>query len=182
MKLKLTIAGIIVISIIFVIFSQTQRKEKSKVLGEMVFEKYIPPEKIKKVTPSPEYTLSENKEIKSAPEAGILEVIAEKIVEKITGESPNDLESLFEKYSSEYKVDKNLLKRIADCESEFNPQAINGSYGGLYQFTTSTWAVTRKSMGMSEDEKERFNAEEAIRTAAFKISRGGLSAWPNCAN
>lgn len=95
--------------------------------------------------------------------------------------SSQDLENHFSKYSSEYGIDKELLKRIAACESGFNTNSRNGDYGGMYQFASSSWQSTRASMGMDQNTDLRFNAEESIRTAAFKISRGGSSAWPSCA-
>jgi len=57
---------------------------------------------------------------------------------------------------------------------------VNGDYGGLYQFATNTWKTTRQKMNMDPHPDLRFNPEEAIRTAAFKISTVGLSPWPNC--
>lgn len=90
------------------------------------------------------------------------------------------LNSLFSKYSQEYGVDEQLLKHIAQCESKMNPQAVNGPYGGLFQFTSRTWITTRQAMPADPNSDLRFNPEEAIKTAAFKISRGGLGAWPNC--
>lgn len=91
-----------------------------------------------------------------------------------------DLESLFDKYSSEFNVDKEDMKRIAKCESGFNPEADTGLYAGMYQFHADTWASTRNAMGLDPNPDLRKNAEESIRTAAFKIAHGGRSAWPNC--
>jgi hypothetical protein len=56
----------------------------------------------------------------------------------------------------------------------------NGVYGGLFQFSSSTWISTRQAMNLDTNTELRFNPEEAIRTAAFKISTMGLSPWPNC--
>lgn len=96
--------------------------------------------------------------------------------------APADLESLFSKYASEYGVDKELMKKIAQCESGMNASSHNKTYdyGGMFQFASSSWIATRNQMGMNTDTSLRFNAEEAIRTAAFKISRGGVGAWPHC--
>ena len=77
-------------------------------------------------------------------------------------------------------IDEQLLKYIAQCESKMNPQAVNGPYGGLFQFTSRTWITTRQAMPADSNSDLRFNPEEAIKTAAFKISRGGLGAWPSC--
>lgn len=90
------------------------------------------------------------------------------------------LDELFAKYSSEYGVDKELMKRIAYCESGLNPAAATNLYAGLYQFSESLWISTRTLMGQNNDPNLRFNAEESIRTAAFMISQGHLNIWPNC--
>lgn len=89
-------------------------------------------------------------------------------------------ESLFEQWSTHFGVDVNLLKHIARCESRFNPASIGGIYGGMYQFSASTWKSTRTSMEHDPDPNLRFDANEAIKTAAFKIASGGQSAWKNC--
>ena len=94
--------------------------------------------------------------------------------------TPKDIETLFEKYSQEYSLDKELLKKIAQCESGFKPQAINGPYAGMYQYLATTWASQRKAMGLNTDEQLRFDAEEAIKTAAFQIRRQGSGPWPVC--
>jgi len=90
------------------------------------------------------------------------------------------LDELFTRYSNEYSVDKELMKRIAYCESRLNPQASTSQYAGLYQFSESLWISTRTLMGQNSDPNLRFNAEEAIRTAAFMISQNHLYIWPNC--
>ncbi|NMB57194.1 transglycosylase family protein [Candidatus Beckwithbacteria bacterium] len=94
--------------------------------------------------------------------------------------SPIELEGFFTNYASIYNLDANKLKAIAKCESGFNPLALNGIYGGLFQFAPATWVSNRKALGQDEDTNLRFNAEEAIETAVYKISRDGTSAWPVC--
>lgn len=94
--------------------------------------------------------------------------------------APADLENLFTKLSNEYSVDKELLKRIANCESGLNPSISTSHYAGLYQFSEALWVSTRNLMGYNSDVGLRFNAEEAIRTAAFMIAQGNLHIWPNC--
>lgn len=91
-----------------------------------------------------------------------------------------DYENWFTIYSNNQSINRELLKRIAFCESRLNPRAINGVYGGLYQFSTSSWISTRKSMNQDINPNLRFNPEEAIKTAAFKIATQGIRAWPNC--
>ena len=94
--------------------------------------------------------------------------------------TPAKLDEWFTNYSNHYSIDREKLRRIAICESNLRPQATNGDYAGLYQFSTNTWKSTRVAMGMDPNPNLRFNPEEAIRTAAFKISTVGLSPWPNC--
>jgi hypothetical protein len=94
--------------------------------------------------------------------------------------SSSDLENYFSKYAGEYSVDREQLKKIAACESGFNAQSRNGDYGGMFQFATSSWQVTRSRMNSDPNPDLRFNPEEAIRTAAFKISINGANAWPSC--
>ena len=93
---------------------------------------------------------------------------------------PKDLDDLFTRYSNEYSVDKELLKRIANCESSLNPNVSTNLYAGLFQFAEPIWIQTRTLMGQNPDTNLRFNAEESIRTAAFMISQGHLGIWPNC--
>lgn len=90
------------------------------------------------------------------------------------------LDNWFTNYSNQYSVDRQKLWSIAVCESKLKPNAKNGDYAGLYQFSTNTWKSTRKNMNTDTDPDIRFNPEEAIKTAAFKISTGGIGAWQNC--
>jgi hypothetical protein len=92
----------------------------------------------------------------------------------------SDLEQLFQKYGDLYQVDKELLKRIAACESGFNNDASFLDYSGMFQFSTESWTLTRQAMNADINPDLRKNAEEAIKTAAFKIAHGGASAWPTC--
>ncbi|KKP60032.1 MAG: hypothetical protein UR52_C0001G0112 [Candidatus Gottesmanbacteria bacterium GW2011_GWA1_34_13] len=94
--------------------------------------------------------------------------------------SVSQLDEWFVKYANKESIDKDLLKKIAYCESKLKPEAINGSYAGLYQFTKNTWISTRTSMNLNTDPDLRFNPEEAIKTAAFRMATQGAGAWPNC--
>lgn len=96
---------------------------------------------------------------------------------QVTG---TQVDEWFTRYASEYGVDRELLRTIASCESKFNQHAKNGDYGGMYQFATQTWITTRNAMNSDSNPDLRFNAEESIKTAAFKISSNGASAWANC--
>lgn len=94
--------------------------------------------------------------------------------------APSDLDTLFVRYAIEYSVDANLLKKIADCESHFNPGATNGPYGGMFQFTVTSWTNKRLEMGLDPNPDLRFGANESIQTAAYSISRYGTGMWPAC--
>jgi hypothetical protein len=93
-----------------------------------------------------------------------------------------DLETLFSQYSSQYNVSEDELKKIAQCESGSNTLSVSGDgiYTGMFQFSASTWASVRGLMGLNPNPDLRENAEEAIHTTAFMLSRGEESAWPNC--
>lgn len=97
-----------------------------------------------------------------------------------TAYSGSDLDGWFEKYAREYGIDRMLLFKIAVCESGLRANAVNGPYGGVFQFTAGSWISTRTTMNLDPNPDLRFNPEEAIRTAAFKISVSGTGAWPNC--
>jgi hypothetical protein len=85
------------------------------------------------------------------------------------------LDEWFTKYSNHYSIDRQKLWNVAVCESNLRSDARNGDYGGLFQFSTYTWKTTRRAMNMDPNPELRFNPEEAIRTAAFKMSTAGLS-------
>lgn len=94
--------------------------------------------------------------------------------------SPQILDQLFSKYSENYTVDRELLRKIAVCESYLNPMASSGDFAGLYQFSKLTWITTRQHMNVNADTYLRYDPEEAIMTAAFKLKKDGKNSWPNC--
>ncbi len=89
-------------------------------------------------------------------------------------------EEYFDRYSNQYSVDKELLKRIAQCESGMRPDAQNGPYGGMFQYTESTWQQVRTRMGGDSNPALRFDKEKSIETAAYQISQDGTTAWRGC--
>lgn len=92
----------------------------------------------------------------------------------------SQFEQWFDQYAGEKSVNKDLLKKIAVCESNLNPQAVNGIYAGLYQFSESSWKKTRVQMNQDNNPKLRFDPQEAIKTGAFKLATDGSAAWSNC--
>ena len=91
-----------------------------------------------------------------------------------------DLETLFSKYSAQYSVSEDELKKIANCESGFNSASDTGLYAGMFQFSASTWESVRGLMGLDPNPDLRKDPEQAIMTTAFMLSRGEQNAWPNC--
>lgn len=94
--------------------------------------------------------------------------------------SSQQLDEWFGRYAAHYSISEELLRKIAVCESKYNPNANNGAYGGMYQFSSSSWISTRSTMNENTDPSLRYSAEEAIKTAAFRLSTSGPGAWPNC--
>lgn len=94
--------------------------------------------------------------------------------------SPEGIHELMQKYATLYGIPVETLENISRCESGFNPGANNGTYGGLFQFHPGTWISTRKRMGLIEDTDLRYDQEEAIKTAAYKMSQDGTGAWAQC--
>lgn len=80
----------------------------------------------------------------------------------------------------QYNVDPNLIRHIALCESGFNPFAKDWIYAGLFQFGPITWQNIRTEMGEDKDTNLRFNAEEAVQTAAYVLHINDAGIWPNC--
>lgn len=94
--------------------------------------------------------------------------------------SPQEIHAFIERFAAQYAVESWVLRYIAICESGFHPLAVNGPYVGLYQFWSVPWKNFRLQIGEDPDPYLRFNAEEAVQTAAFAISQGKTSIWPNC--
>jgi hypothetical protein len=98
---------------------------------------------------------------------------------------PQYLDDMFTKYCNEYGVDdvgKELLKKIANCESHFNTGVVspNGKYAGMFQFDENTWITVRNSMNQNPDLNLRFSADESIKTAAYVAHQGRFNIWPAC--
>lgn len=88
--------------------------------------------------------------------------------------------SFIDRFASQYGVDPHILRHIALCESGFDPNAKNLSYGGLYQFSPNTWIKYRQLLGEETSPDLRFNAEEAVQTAAYVLSLNQTYIWPSC--
>jgi hypothetical protein len=94
--------------------------------------------------------------------------------------TPEQINGFINQFAGQYGVDPNVIRHIAICESSFNAFARQGVYAGLFQFGPVTWRNLRAEMGESTNINLRFNAEEAVQTAAYAISLGKRPIWPNC--
>jgi soluble lytic murein transglycosylase-like protein len=96
--------------------------------------------------------------------------------------APADLEAIFTEAEKLYGTSAVMLKKIAKCESGFNPGAVSpsGAYHGMFQYVASTWVAQRNRMGKNPDPNLRHDARESIMTAAYQISKQGTGAWPVC--
>ena len=94
--------------------------------------------------------------------------------------SSQQIYELINRFAGQYGVSPDVMRYIALCESGFNPAAKNSIYAGLYQFGVTTWKNLRVEIGEETDPNLRLNAEEAIQTAAYAISKGKTGLWPNC--
>ena len=107
------------------------------------------------------------------------QVIAESSTSTTITTSTTTINNLIDKYASEYKTDQGLMKKIIACESSFDPKAKSrkSSATGLAQFILPTWKETRVEMNLDTNPELRTNAEESIKTMAFKLSTDGTTAW-----
>lgn len=94
--------------------------------------------------------------------------------------SSQQIYELINRFAGQYGVSPDVMRHVALCESGFNPIASNAGYAGLYQFGVTTWKNLRLEIGEETDPNLRLNAEEAIQTAAYTISKGKTGLWPNC--
>lgn len=96
--------------------------------------------------------------------------------------APAEYDAWIAQYAGQYGIDRNILDRLANCESHFNPNAASGDYLGMFQFSTNTWQNYRMKMGLDANPDLRTNAEESIKTAAYAIQQSGTALWPSCLN
>ncbi len=96
--------------------------------------------------------------------------------------SSQEINGFVDRFAGQYSVDPNVIRHIALCESGFNPLSLspNGQYAGLFQFSTGAWATYRGKIDEDNNSDLRFSAEESVQTAAYIISIGKGSIWPNC--
>jgi len=161
-----TPAAVIVIVAVIGIREIAKKTPEPQVLAE------VAPTLTPTITPSPTLTPTPTPKPRPSPKA--TEGAAQP---KFTSEQ---IYGFTERFGGQYAVDPNVLRHIALCESTFKPEARNYIYAGLFQFDTRTWKIYRNKIGEDPDPDLRYNAEEAVQTAAYAISLGQLRLWPNC--
>lgn len=92
------------------------------------------------------------------------------------------LDQMFLAYGNYYKINPKQLRHLALCESRFRPYVTNGQHAGMFQYNPRTWSATRERMGLDPNPDLRFDAEESIKTTAYKIANEGSGAWVVCSN
>ena len=84
------------------------------------------------------------------------------------------MEAVITDAAVEFGLDPDYLLSVDDCESDFDPYAVNEvGYYGLFQFDHTTWA----SYGYGSI----YDPTAQARTAARLIAAGQTERWPNCA-
>ena len=166
----------LLIPFLFIILLATYRQTTPKVKGVFTF--YVSPTPT--ITPTPTPTFIPTPTITPTPTSSPTPTFTPAPTLTPTPIPETAYEDYFNQSSSQYGVDKNLLKKIAFCESGMGPGASNGPYAGLFQFAEETWRVTRQQMGKDTSPDLRFGAKESIETAAYKLSHEGEHAWKNC--
>lgn len=108
------------------------------------------------------------------------EAVASSANDALASEAINGtVEEQIEYWANYYKVDVNLSKAIAWCETRYL-NVCNYQYGcwkaaGIYQFTPKTWNETRLSMGLYVT--DRMNIWDNIQTANYLLSTKGTRPW-----
>lgn len=81
-----------------------------------------------------------------------------------------------------YGVSSSLLLRIANCESGYNPRAVNKGYyaggghpSGLFQYIPDTWS--RYSSKLGKPGYDIWNYQHQAEVTAYAFSIGGASEW-----
>ena len=90
-----------------------------------------------------------------------------------------DVPSLLHNAAVRYHIDEARFRRIAWCESRFNPFAISrGGHKGVFQFAARTWQWASAAAGYSG--ASPFSAEANVYTAAWLMAQPGGSAHWTC--
>lgn len=84
--------------------------------------------------------------------------------------------------AKEFSIDEGRFRRVALCESGFNPFN-SRSYWGLFQHSKTYWPGRVRNFNTNNNPDVLGNPESPFdnaRIAAWMIRNGGWSPWPNC--
>lgn len=92
----------------------------------------------------------------------------------VTARSP-ELDQLIARYAAHYQVPEQLVRRVVNRESTFNPKARNGPYWGLMQILPAT----ARTMGHSGPASELLDADTNLKYAVRYLRGAYLVAGGN---
>ncbi len=83
----------------------------------------------------------------------------------------------------EFRLNEGKFRRVARCESGFNPFNSPGSYFGLMQHSKSEWSGRVRAFNQGYDPDVLGNPHapfDNARVAAWMIHNDGWGPWPEC--
>jgi len=91
--------------------------------------------------------------------------------------APSDIEAVIRSAAAAWGADPDQLLRVAWCESNYNPYAVNARSGaaGLFQFMPATWAANSVRAGYGG--VSVFDAVANANTAAYMFRNGQAAQW-----
>lgn len=115
-----------------------------------------------------------------------VEIVQEEV--KVIADTPNlwkkeDIVNFIEVTSSKYGVNSETVFRVIQCESQFNPKAVNwadnhklskGSHG-IAQFSRETFNHYSKQSGIEHGDP--YNPKDALETMIYMFSIGQQGHW-----
>jgi soluble lytic murein transglycosylase-like protein len=98
--------------------------------------------------------------------------------------APQGTKDLITKWSTHYGVNTNWMLRVAQCESGYRPDAVNGHYWapdgstptGLFQFVRSTYTANAARIGLPAQD-DRLDPDRAAQVAAWMFSINQSNQW-----
>lgn len=85
--------------------------------------------------------------------------------------------------AKEFNLDGDKFRRVARCESGFNPFNSSRSYYGLFQHLKTEWTGRAEAFNRGYNPNVLSNPHSPFdnaRVAAWMIHNGGWGPWPEC--
>ena len=133
----------------------------------MLFRSTFPPVSMVEPDKAQESKISK---IESKPE-----VKAQSSVPTQAESKPTTYSGLIDYYCGQYGCNPIQLKRVMMCESTNNPNARNGIYSGLFQFSPATFRSYSTKMGLVN--ANIWDAEDQINVASWMFANGQARQW-----